>query len=61
MIRNVCTNTAVATADYEVKIGKTAYNVHHKYGEADLTELIADYLAEKEIPEITLTDIKRAA
>ena len=51
MIRNVSyANSAVvytAKNSYEIKIGKTVYSVKHKWKNADIADLISDYLAEK--------------
>lgn len=52
MIRNVpFTNSTVAfTAtknSYEIKVGKTVYSVMHKWKNADISDLISDYLTEK--------------
>lgn len=52
MIKNVSlTNSAVAfTAaknSYEIKVGKTVYSVKHKWKNADISDLISDYLTEK--------------
>ncbi|MBO6230764.1 MAG: hypothetical protein J6O50_09360 [Ruminiclostridium sp.] len=47
MRRNELTNTTVANSDYESVIGHTIYSVHHKYGNDDLSDLVADYLSEK--------------
>ena len=52
MIRNVSSaNSAVeytATKNnYEIKVGKTVYSVKHKWKNADIADLISDYLAEK--------------
>lgn len=51
MIRNVSSaNSEVAyTAknSYEIKVGKTVYSVKHKWKNADIADLISDYLAEK--------------
>ena len=52
MIRNVSsTNSAVAfTAaknSYEIKVGKTVYSIKHKWKNADISDLISDYIAEK--------------
>lgn len=52
MIKNVLlTNSAVAfTAaknSYEIKVGKTVYSVKHKWKNADISDLISDYIAEK--------------
>lgn len=46
------TNSGAARATnskdtYEIKIGKTVYVIDHKYAAADMTDIIADYLAEK--------------
>ncbi len=60
MIRNVLlTNSAVAfTAaknSYEIKVGKTVYSVKHKWKNADISDLISDYLTEK-IKRISTTN-----
>lgn len=52
MIKNVpLTNTTVAfTAaknSYEIKVGKTVYSVKHKWKNANISDLISDYIAEK--------------
>lgn len=52
MIKNVpLTNSAVAFTvaknSYEIKVGKTVYSVKHKWGNADISDLISDYIAEK--------------
>lgn len=52
MIKNVSSaNSAVGyTAtknDYEIKVGKTVYSVKHKWKNADISDLISDYIAEK--------------
>lgn len=52
MIRNVSsTNSAVvftaAKNSYEIKVGKTVYSVKHKWKNADISDLISDYLIEK--------------
>lgn len=52
MIRNVpLTNSAVGYTDtknsYEIKVGKTVYSVKHKWKNADISDLISDYLTEK--------------
>lgn len=52
MIRNVSlTNSAVeftaAKNSYEIKVGKTVYSIKHKWKNADISDLISDYLTEK--------------
>ncbi len=52
MIRNVSSanSTVEYTAtknSYEIKIGKTVYSVKHKWENADISDLISDYIAEK--------------
>lgn len=52
MIRNVSSaNSAVVNTatknSYEIKVGKTVYSVKHKWKNADISDLISDYIAEK--------------
>lgn len=52
MIKNVLlTNSAVEFTvtknSYEIKIGKTVYSIKHKWENADISDLISDYIAEK--------------
>lgn len=52
MIRNVSlTNSTVVNTvtknSYEIKVGKTVYSVKHKWENADISDLISDYIAEK--------------
>lgn len=52
MIKNVSlTNSAVVNTatgnSYEIKVGKTVYSVKHKWKNADISDLIFDYIAEK--------------
>ena len=52
MIKNVSSaNSAVVNAatktSYEIKVGKTVYSVKHKWENADISDLISDYIAEK--------------
>ncbi len=52
MIKNVLlTNSAVVNTatknSYEIKVGKTVYSVKHKWKNADISDLISDYIAEK--------------
>lgn len=52
MIKNVpLTNSAVVNTvtknSYEIKVGKTVYSVKHKWKNADIFDLISDYIAEK--------------
>lgn len=50
MIRNVQSNSAVvytAKNSYEIKVGKMVYSVKHKWKNADISDLISDYIAEK--------------
>ena len=60
MIRNVSsTNSAVeftaAKNSYEIKVGKTVYSIKHKWKNADISDLISDYLTEK-IKRISTAD-----
>lgn len=52
MIKNVSSaNSAVGytatKTSYEIKVGKTVYSVKHKWENADISDLISDYIAEK--------------
>ncbi len=54
MIKNVLlTNSAVVDNSanenkrLEIKVGKTVYSVKHKWKNADISDLISDYIAEK--------------
>lgn len=60
MIKNVSlTNSAVVNTatgnSYEIKVGKTVYSVKHKWKNADISDLISDYIAEK-IKRISTAD-----
>lgn len=52
MIKNVSlTNSTVAftatKTSYEIKVGKTVYSVTRKWENADISDSISDYIAEK--------------
>jgi len=51
MIKNVSsTNSAVvytAKNSYEIKVGKTVYSVKRKWKNADISDLITNYIADK--------------